>query len=246
MAPVERKDATKTLRIMECKFVVEKKGETNRIAFEDSAKIGDKAAIGYLEELPEADRVDIRCKANAYSTKDQEGFRRIVGVTAVESENPRIFPPIALAAEYDYGLKVINRTGWRDIWKSKADRMIEDFFLSHGLDIPWAKRAKRPGCSQYPEHHNGPDRSRSSRRVEMGRNSEAPSGRRSSSVRSTANYLSDEGLERLEAVEKKLENLAGMEDRLMKSHQEFMESATAKFTAAMEGLMAQMSQMRAV
>lgn len=248
MAPTESKDATGKPRIMRCRFVVEKRGETNRIAFEDTVEIGDRATKGYLEDLPEADRVDIRCKANTYTIKDRNGFRKIVGVTAVESENPRIFPPIALAAEYDDGrLLVLNRTGWRDIWKSKADRMIEDFFVSNGLDIPWAKPAKRPGCSQYSEPYHGSDQFRSSRHLGRGRDSEAPVKQRSSSVRSTTSYLSDEGLERLETVEKKLENLSGMEDRLTKSQQAFMELATAKLTATMEGLMAQMSQqMRAV
>lgn len=232
---------------MRCRFVVEKKGEKNGIAFEDTVEIGERATKGYLEDLPEADRVDIRCKAKKYTINDRKGFRRIVGVTAVESENPRIFPPIAVGAEYDDGrVDVMNRTGWRDIWKSKADIMIEHFFESNELDIPWAKRAKRPGCSQYSEPHNDSGQFRSFRHLDRGGDSEAPIKRRSSSVRSTASYLSEAGLERLEAVEMKLKNLSGMEERLMGFQQACMESVTAKFTATLEGLMAQMSQMRAV
>ncbi|KAK5203646.1 hypothetical protein LTR41_010673 [Exophiala xenobiotica] len=247
MAPTESKDATGKPRIMRCRFVVEKKGEKNGIAFEDTVEIGERATKGYLEDLPEADRVDIRCKAKKYTINDRKGFRRIVGVTAVESENPRIFPPIAVGAEYDDGrVDVMNRTGWRDIWKSKADIMIEHFFESNELDIPWAKRAKRPGCSQYSEPHNDSGQFRSFRHLDRGGDSEAPIKRRSSSVRSTASYLSEAGLERLEAVEMKLKNLSGMEERLMGFQQACMESVTAKFTATLEGLMAQMSQMRAV
>lgn len=236
MAPVESEDATKKLRIMRCKFVVEKKGEKNGIAFEDTVEIGEKATKGYLEDLPEAQRVDIRCKAKKYTIKYRQGFRRIIGVTAVESDNARIFPPIALAAEYDHGLLLIlNRTSWRDIWKSKADMMIEDFFVSNELDIPWAKRAKRPGCSQYSEPQNDSGQFRSFRHLDRGRDSEVRIRRRSSSVRSTASYLSDEGLERLEALEKKLDSLSGLEQRL-----------TAGFTASVEGLMARIPQLRAV
>jgi hypothetical protein len=247
MAPVETKDVLGNLTISRCRFLVEKRGEKNPIVFEDAVQIGEKAAQGYLKELPKAERVDMRYKKNAYSTKDQNGFLGIYGVTPEEGENPRIFPSIGLVAKYDYGWKAMNRSSFRDIWKSKADRMIEDFFLSNELDIPWMKEAKRPGCSQYPEYRNGPDRSRSSEHPERGRNSNAPGRRRGSSVRSTTSYFSDEGSERLEAVEKRLE---GMEDRLMKSMEDrltkSMESATAKFTVAMEGLMAQMAQMRAV
>jgi hypothetical protein len=247
MAPVETKDVLGNLTISRCRFLVEKRGEKNPIVFEDAVQIGEKAAQGYLKELPKAERVDMRYKKNAYSTKDQKGFLGIYGVTPEEGENPRIFPSIGLVAKYDHGWKAMNRSSFRDIWKSKADRMIEDFFLSNELDIPWMKEAKRPGCSQYPEYRNGPDRSRSSEHPERGRNSNAPGRRRGSSVRSTTSYFSDEGSERLEAVEKRLE---GMEDRLMKSMEDrlakSMDSATAKFTAAMEGLMAQMAQMRAV
>ena len=193
---------------LRCKFVVEKKGRTNPIEFEDDVDLGDRAACGYLDQ-PKSEQVDIRTKMNAYSRKDQKGFDRILGITPVYSDSTRIFPPIAIWARWnDDSRKLMNRTGFRDIWKSRADRMIEDFFVNIGDEIPWAKEAQRPGHVKAIEYHETRKthadaykiRERSRHR-DLRRRPTFDADRRRSLSRSSGGGLSDEGLRRLDTME---------------------------------------------
>ena len=233
-----------------CKFVVLKENRINPIVFEDSFDLGERATQGYLEQIPKSEQVDIRSKKHDYSPKDRQGFIEIIGVTPEPSDNPKRFPSVAVAAKYDHGILVANRSGCRDIWKSKADIMIEDFFLTRGLELPWEKRAKRPGSRQHllqnedreaaPVRAGWPTQPRKSRGLDRARSARFPERRRSHSRDSNSSVLSDEGLERLETVERKLEGLAGMEKRLMQSQNNFLQAMTAN----MEGLMARMASVR--
>jgi hypothetical protein len=231
MRPTEvRSRVTGELVPMKCKFVVHKKDQRNPIAFADSAELGERATNGYLKDLPPEQRTDIRCKVNSYSYKDQAGFEKILGVASEEDLNPRAFPEAVVWAQWKDGRqKVINRTGWRDIWgTNKADRKVEDFFLDNGLPIPWEKRAKRANTrtsrsgkdSDYQRSGRGFERSSRGRAREFeraGRRGEraferSRSRRRSSSVASSASsvasYLaSDPGLSRLERLESEFKDL---------------------------------------
>jgi len=214
MAPTETTDVVGNPVMTRCLFLVEKKGEKNPIAFEDAADVGEKAARGYLEQLPKTERIDIRSKMNSYSPKDRKGFFRIKGVAAKEGDNPDRYPDCAVWVEYEDGsYKFPNRTGCRAIWKTKADRMIEDFFLDNGLEIPWLKKAKRPYQTDVLQSRStraSSSRTRETpwraRSPERGRSSRSPDRRRSSSTSSSASYLSDEGLERLEGIEDRMTN----------------------------------------
>ena len=208
MAPFEVEGVRGVPSMLRCKFVVEKKGRINPIDFEDAVELGERATRGYLDEIPKSEQVDIRTKMNAYSRKDQQGFDQILGVTPVYSDSSRIFPPVAIWARWhDDSRKLMNRTGFRDIWKSRADRMIEDFFLDNAEEIPWMKVAHRPGHVKSIEYHDTRKtradayRSRErSRHREMTRSTFDPHRRRSLS-RSSNGSLSDEGFKRLDAIE---------------------------------------------
>ena len=183
-APFEVEDVSGKPTMTRCKFVVEKQGQKNRIVFEDSVNMGERATCGYLD-LPESEKVDIRSEKSAYTSRGRKGYIKIIGVTPEPSQSFRMFPPIAVAAEYDYGVLITNRSGWRAIFKSKADRMIEDFLLDRGLDIPWQKLAERPGFAwaiAYCDKHKTPSRtaglpirSSRSREPERARRSRPPS-----------------------------------------------------------------------
>jgi hypothetical protein len=135
MAPTETTDVLENPVMTRCLILVEKNGKENPIAFEDAADIGEKAARGYLEQLPKTKRIDIRTKINSYSPKDRKGFLRIKGVAAKEGDNTSRYPDCAVWIEYEDGsYKFPNRSGCRAIWKTKADRMIEDFFIDSGLE----------------------------------------------------------------------------------------------------------------
>jgi hypothetical protein len=214
MAPTETTDVLGNPTMTRFLFLVEKEGQKNPIAFEDAADVGEKAARGYLEQLPKTERIDIRSKMNSYSPEDRKGFVQIKGVVAKEGDNPRRYSDCAVWVEYQDGsYKFPNRSGCRAIWKMKADKMIEDFFLENGLEITWLKKAKRPNQTDVLKSRSTrasssriretPWRARS---PERGRSSRSPNRRRSSSTSSSASCLSDEGLERLEGIEDRMTN----------------------------------------
>ncbi|CAI6342331.1 unnamed protein product [Periconia digitata] len=218
MAPTETEDVLGNPVMTRCSFLVEKKGQENPIAFEDAADIGEQASKGYLQDLPEAERVDIRSKKNNYSPKDRKGFVQMKGVAYKESTSANRFPVCAVWIEYEDGSsKFVNRSGCRAIWKSKADRMIEDVFIDKQLEIPWEKRAKRPNQAKVPPKHpakarnlrseDAPWRTQSPRR---GRSFGSPERGRSRSTSSSASYLSDEGLERLDGIEERMSKFEQM------------------------------------
>lgn len=218
MAPTETEDVLGNSVMTRCSFLVEKKGQKNPIAFEDAADIGEQASKGYLQDLPEAKRIDIRSKKNNYSPRDRKGFVQMKGVAYKEVTSANRFPVCAVWLEYEDGSsKFVNRSGCREIWKSKADRMIEDVFIDKQLEIPWEKRAKRPNQAKALPKHSArvrglrnedvPWRTQSPRR---GRSSRSPERGRSRSTSSSASYLSDEGLERLDGIEERMSKFEQM------------------------------------
>lgn len=84
MAPTETEDVLGNSVITRCSFLVEKKGQKNPIAFEDAADIGEQASKGYLQDLLETERIDIRSKKNNYSLRDRKGFVQMKGVAYKE------------------------------------------------------------------------------------------------------------------------------------------------------------------
>ncbi|KAJ9601899.1 Chaperone protein dnaJ [Cladophialophora chaetospira] len=208
MAPFEVDALGGVKSMLRCKFVVEKEGRINPIDFADDVDLGERATRGYLYEIPKSEQVDIRTKMNSYSRRDRANFDKILGVTPVSSDSSKIHPPIAIWARWkDASKKLMNRTGFTQIWGSRADGKIEDFFLEIGEEIPWKKVAKRPGHAksiEYYDTHNiraEPHRIRErSRHRETARSTYDPHRRRSLS-RSSSGSLSDDGFRRLDAME---------------------------------------------
>jgi hypothetical protein len=167
MAPTEiTSKVTGETCMVKCNFLIEKEGEKNPLAVESSLDIGKKATIGYLQELPESKRNDLRCKNNNYNYSDQDGYVKIKGVAWIPNDKPKIYPQCWVWVEYSDGSgKFPNRSGFQKIWGSdEADRRIEDFFIDNGLEIPWLKRAKRPSAAKRtssPPRSERPERGRS-------------------------------------------------------------------------------------
>ncbi|KAH7111073.1 hypothetical protein B0J11DRAFT_512249 [Dendryphion nanum] len=207
----------------QCFFLIEKKGKTkgeNSMVFEDAETIGPKATEGYLKQLPESERVDIRTEKYEYSTADKMGFVEIDDIAVKPGYSSRVYPAICIRVKYDNGLyKYPNRTVFRKIWGSaRADRMIEDFYNDKGLTIPWEKRAKRPRAGESVKIVESVEETASARateRLRRGRTtSRSPERRRSSSVSSSASFLSDEGLERLGGIEDRMDKFEKMFENL--------------------------------
>jgi hypothetical protein len=157
MQPYERTSkVTQEKSMDQCFFLVEKKGKQkgqNSMVFEDSERIGPKATHGYLKQLPEGERVDIRTEKYEYSTADKMGFVEIDDIAVKPGYSSRVYPAISIRVKYEDGsYKYPNRTVFRKIWGSaRADRMIEDFYNDKELTIPWEKRAKRPRAVESVE-----------------------------------------------------------------------------------------------
>jgi hypothetical protein len=82
-----------------------------------------------------------------YSPKDQKGLVQIKGAAYKEGIVTSLtrYPDCTAWLAYEGGsYKFANRSGCGAIWKSKADRMIGDFYVKKRPKIPWEKRAKRP------------------------------------------------------------------------------------------------------
>jgi hypothetical protein len=242
-APVEVEGADGKRAILRCKFVVEKKGRRNPIEFQDDIELGPRATQGYLN-LPAEERVDIRTKSNKYSRADRKGFDKIIAVTPAYSDNPLLYPPVAVWAQWqDKSRKVMNRTGVREIYQSGADRKIEDFFEEIGEKIPWPKRAHRPGhvkAIEASREGSGAYRDTTRTRArEMVRTTRSPSRRRSLS-RSSSGSFSDEGLRRLEALETKMIEQSEDGKKQILDLKTGFDSAIAEITRNMGLLMARL------
>ncbi|KAH7108746.1 hypothetical protein B0J11DRAFT_602136 [Dendryphion nanum] len=224
MQPYERTSKVTQQKSMDqCFFLIEKKGKTkggNSMVFEDAETIGPKATDGYLKQLPESERVDIRTEKYKHSTADKMGFVEIDDIAVKPGYSSRVYPAICIRVKYDTGMyKYPNRTVFRKIWGSaRADRMIEDFYNDKGLTIPWEKRAKRPragGSVKVVESVEETTSARATERPRRGRTtSRSPERRRSSSVSSSASFLSDEGLERLGGIEDRMDKFEKMFENL--------------------------------
>ncbi|KAH7111874.1 hypothetical protein B0J11DRAFT_598581 [Dendryphion nanum] len=192
----------------------------NSMVFEDAETIGPRATDGYLKQLPEGERVDIRTEKYEYSTADKMGFVEIDDIAVKPGYSSRVYPAICIRVKYDNGMyKYPNRTVFRKIWGSaRADRMIEDFYNDKGLRIPWEKRAKRPRAGESVKVVESVEETTSARateRPQRGRTtSRSPERRRSSSVSSSASFLSDEGLERLGGIEDRMDKFEKMFENL--------------------------------
>ncbi|KAF1953206.1 hypothetical protein CC80DRAFT_551600 [Byssothecium circinans] len=86
MAPTETTDVLGNPTITRCLFLVKKKGEKNPIAFEDAADVGEKAARGYLEQLPKTKRIDIRNRCPQKSLNKGEQLKKLGD--AMEGKKP--------------------------------------------------------------------------------------------------------------------------------------------------------------
>jgi hypothetical protein len=204
MSPFERTDIHDNTHILRCSFYIEKKGELNPMACEDSGKIGKKATHAYLHDIPQSEQRDLRINKKKYTTADQEGFVGIKAIHAKDGYASTCFPDTTIWAEYEEGIedKVLKRSSFRQIWGSHtADRMIEDFYIEKDLRIPWQKKAKRTGTSRLAAIA---ERGRGSRDENRRR---APSTTSYISLDSSASYLTDEGLQRVEEVENRMRSL---------------------------------------
>jgi hypothetical protein len=245
MAPHTTHDAFGNETVLRCKYVVEKPGQRNPIVFEDIYEVGLEAANAYWD-LPEDKRVDIRTKNNSYSPNDRKGYIGIYGVTPEPSNSNVRFSNIAIVAEWNDGFRSMNRTGWRAIWKSKADLMIEDFFSEQRLEIPWAKPAKRPGQARLTGHRETRLLLESDSRTERSSHRDRPRSisrhdRRRSLSRNSIKSLSDGGAERLEAMKTQMK---AIDKRSLETKLD-IESKLANFGAQMRSIEGMLSTMMA-
>jgi hypothetical protein len=136
---------------LRCYFAVLKRGQRNGLALVDSADIGPCATKGYLKDLLQEQRVDLRTVFNKFSHRDCQGFMEIIGFDCLPEISANWYPNGVIVVKWENGVvKVMNRSGWRDIWgERKGDLMIEDFFCKKGLPIPFSKRAKPLKVSRY-------------------------------------------------------------------------------------------------
>jgi hypothetical protein len=141
---------------LRCHFAVLKRGQRNELALVDSADIGSHASRGYLKDLPQEQRVDLRTAFNKFSHRDRQDFMEIIGFDCLPETSTNRYPNGVIAAKWENGVvKVMNRSGWRDIWgERKGDLMIEDFFRKKGLPIPFSKRAKPSKVSHMIQRNN--------------------------------------------------------------------------------------------
>jgi hypothetical protein len=157
-----------------------------------------------LVRRPQSEQRDLRINKKKYTTADQEGFIRIKAIHAKDGYASTCFPDTTIWAEYEEGIedKVLKRSSFRQIWGSHtADRMIEDFCIDKDLRMPWQKKAKRTGTSRLAAI------------AERGRGSRDENRRRALSTTSyisldsSASYLTDEGIQRVEEVENRMRSL---------------------------------------
>jgi hypothetical protein len=220
MQPYERTNkVTQEKCIHQCFFLIAKKGNKkgkNSMVFEDSEAIGPKATDGYLKQLPEADRVDIRTEKYTYSTADKMDFVEIDDIAVKPGYSSKVYPAICARVKYENGTyKYHNRTVLRMIWGSaRADRMIEDFYHHNELTVPWKKRAKRAVTAEsvdVVESTEDTNAAQATERLGRGRTpSRSPERNRSSSVSSSASHLSEEGLKRLGGIEDRMDKFEKM------------------------------------
>ena len=198
MQPNTRTDVDDNSCLIKCTFLVEKKGQKNPMAFEDSGRIGKKASQGYRNQLPEREQRDVR--TTKYTSSDQEGFVRIKAVAAKRGTSRKIYPYCCVWAEHEgTDDKIVNRTAFRKIWGSEeADRMIEDFYNEHKLAIPWEKRAKRPERQRS---------SRRKRRASIVSVASSTTGSTYSSGDSVASFISNARSERAQGIEDRMASL---------------------------------------
>ncbi|KAI8930633.1 hypothetical protein NX059_012243 [Plenodomus lindquistii] len=168
--------------------------------------------VGTAEARRGVERGNISIR-RGHDPTDKTSFVEIDDIAVKPGYSSRVYPAIAFKVKLvDGTFKYPNRSTFRKIWGPiKADRMIEDFYLDNNLDILWAKRAKRLGSSDVGEVTATGYDTDLIRNIEQIRQHrvlpKSPERMRRNSVSSSTSDLSDAALDRLAAMDQRMERL---------------------------------------